>query len=448
MTCQTDPSALCSYNISKTSPVLFFEADPTSKMTSLIAIVLLAFALLSSPAKATATPLPPSKDPFYTAPEGFKDARPGEVLRLRVAPGNLTALVNNTSQAYNILFRTTDARHQPSWAVTTLFLPQSAHNNPIPALLSYQAPYNSPNIDQSPSYAYHAGRNPTNSDLLFTDVEWALHKNWAVNVPDFEGPLAAFTAGPQAGHAVLDSIRAVKSVGLGLSPTSRVALWGYSGGSLASAFAAEMQPQYAPALQISGCALGGLIANATRGIEDVNAKPFAGLIALGLLGATAQYPEARDYVLAELLPTGLYNSTMFLSSLTRTVSEMFAVFAGQDTFDYFRSGRGVLASPLIKPLLYRDGVLGSQGIPRVPLLVYNSVHDEATRIADVEGLVSRYCAYGAEVLLQRNLRGDHLAEVRNGRVRARVFLERVLEGRYEGGGCRVEDVDVDGVDDA
>jgi hypothetical protein len=115
-------------------------------------------------------------------------------------------------------------------------------------------------------------------------------------------------------------------------------------------------------------------------------------------------------------------------------------------------GGGFLASPLVKPLLYRDGVWGSQGIPRGPLLVYNSVYDEVTRIADAEGLVGRYCAYGAEVLLQRNLRGDHLAEVRNGRVRAREFLERVLEGRYKGEGCRVEDVDVevgvDGVNDA
>jgi hypothetical protein len=39
-----------------------------------------------------------------------------------------------------------------------------------------------------------------------------------------------------------------------------------------------------------------------------------------------------------------------------------------------------------------------------------------------------------------------MAEVRNGRVIAREFLERVLEGRYEAGECRVEHVDVDAVD--
>jgi hypothetical protein len=39
-----------------------------------------------------------------------------------------------------------------------------------------------------------------------------------------------------------------------------------------------------------------------------------------------------------------------------------------------------------------------------------------------------------------------LAEVRNGRERAREFLERVLEGGYEAGRCRVEDVDAEVVE--
>ena len=97
--------------------------------------------------------LPPSKDPFYTAPHGYEFASPGTVLRVRNAPANLTG-VGNCSAAYNIVYRTTDSQYKPAWAVTTLFIPLSKSKNPSngqASLLSYQIPYDSANVDYSPS---------------------------------------------------------------------------------------------------------------------------------------------------------------------------------------------------------------------------------------------------------------------------------------------------------
>ncbi|OCL10937.1 hypothetical protein AOQ84DRAFT_374465 [Glonium stellatum] len=79
------------------------------------------------------TPLPPSQDPFYTAPLNYELAKPGTVLRIRAAPGNLTSVTSNSSAAYHILYRTTDTRYKPSWAVTTLFVPPSFSNTASPA---------------------------------------------------------------------------------------------------------------------------------------------------------------------------------------------------------------------------------------------------------------------------------------------------------------------------
>lgn len=81
-------------------------------------------------------PIPPLQDPWYTAPRGFEKKRPGTVLRIREAPGNLTSLATDCSAAYNILYRTTGSRYQPDWAVTTIFVPAA----PAAALLSYQIP--------------------------------------------------------------------------------------------------------------------------------------------------------------------------------------------------------------------------------------------------------------------------------------------------------------------
>jgi hypothetical protein len=121
-----------------------------------------------------------------------------------------------------------------------------------------------------------------------------------VSVPDFEGLLAASIAGPQKGHAALNSVRAIKSLRLGLRPDARVTLWGYSGGSFATEYASEMQVQYAPELQIFGYAPGGLVVNATGSIEYINKAPPAGLIPLELLGLTAQYPEARAFLVDQV----------------------------------------------------------------------------------------------------------------------------------------------------
>ncbi len=188
-----------------------------------------------------AVPIAPSSDQWYkTPPEGWGAKQPGTVLRIRKAP-LLQYAVANTLAVYHILYATTDSGSHPTWAVTTLFVPASqsrcsnaAQATCAHALLSYQLPYDSANVDASPSYALHGGEP-------YGEIPDALARGWFVSVPDYEGPQASFTAGVMAGHATLDSVRAVLAVagsfGLRL-PDAKVALWGYSGGALASEWAA------------------------------------------------------------------------------------------------------------------------------------------------------------------------------------------------------------------
>ncbi|KAK9773437.1 putative LIP-domain-containing protein [Seiridium cardinale] len=159
-------------------------------------------------------PLPPIQDPFYTAPPDFESFAPGTVLRIRTDASNIATVVNR-SAAYNILYRTVDARYQPSWAVTTLLIShlRLTMNGSSPRLLTHQTQYNSPDVDSSPSYLlstlYATAADPTPVDC----VAEALSRGWYVSVPDFEGPLAALFAGPQAGYAVLGLCK-MRNVGL------------------------------------------------------------------------------------------------------------------------------------------------------------------------------------------------------------------------------------------
>ncbi|KAK4206910.1 secretory lipase-domain-containing protein [Rhypophila decipiens] len=195
--------------------------------------------------------LPPAQDPFYSAPPQLEKHAPGEILRIRTAPAIVTSSFPNCSAAYHIVYRTTDAQFRPSWAVTTLLLPPSYNRSsasPRP-LLSYQLAYNSPDIDASPSYDFSALTAPGGA------VAVALGRGWIVSAPDFEGPTASFGAGIQGGHATIDNVRAVLSLlsskpGSGpkpkIGPITKYATYGYSGGCVATEFAAELPVQYAP----------------------------------------------------------------------------------------------------------------------------------------------------------------------------------------------------------
>lgn len=220
--------------------------------------------------RATTQSIPPSEDPWYTAPDGYEDASPGEVLRNRTALGNLVSMVgSNCSAAYNLLYRTTASQGNATFAVTTVLIPKKAAATN--ALLSYQIPYDSAYINASPSYALYQG--------VDNDIRVALGKGYYVTVPDYEGPLASFTAGHMSGYATLDAVRAtLNAAGMyNLPDDSLYATWGYSGGALATEWAAELQVDYAPELDFAGSAMGGLTPNVSSVLMSINAKAAAGL---------------------------------------------------------------------------------------------------------------------------------------------------------------------------
>ncbi|PYI09730.1 lipase [Aspergillus sclerotiicarbonarius CBS 121057] len=384
------------------------------------------------------TPIPPSQDPWYSAPEGFEHAEPGAILRVRSAPGNLTAIVGNASAAYNILYRTTDSQYKPSWAVTTLLLPSTAAAAAVneSALLSYQIAYDSFDINASPSYALYS--SPP------ADIAIALNRGWFVNVPDYEGPLASFTAGVQSGHATLDSVRSVLASGFGLNEDARYALWGYSGGSIASEWAAELQVQYAPELNISGIAIGGVIPNVTNVMDTVSSTLSAGLIPPATLGLSSQHPDTYNFLVSQLKTTGPYNRTGFLAAKDMTLAEAEVYYAEQDIFNYFVNGSATFQAPIVQKTLSQDGYMGYHGFPQMPVFAYKAIHDEVSPIQDTDRLVKRYCGVGVNILYERNTVGGHSAEQVNGDARAWAWLASILDGTYAQSyktlGCTIRNV--------
>ncbi|KAB5511492.1 lipase 1 [Coniochaeta sp. 2T2.1] len=365
------------------------------------------------------TPLPPSKDPWYTAPDGFELKPPGAVLRIRSAPGNLTSISGNCSATYNVLYRTTDSQYKPTWAVTTVFVPVIRKA----ALLSYQIPYDSADVNESPKLCH---------------VQW-----------HYEGPLASFTAGVMSGHATLDSVRATLSLkdSFLLPNKTLSALWGYSGGALASEWALELAVQYAPELNISGTALGGLTPNVTSVLQTINKSYAAGLAVSAILGITSQFPPVYEYVVSRLKPSGPDNATTFLAATNMSLAEAGGAFAFKDISKFFINGfDDLLNNSATRKIILSDGLMGWHGVPASPLFVYKSVGDLISPINDTDKLVSKYCEVGVNILYERNKVGGHSAEATNGRPAAVAWLDAVLNGTYAESyateGCRTENVSV------
>ncbi|OTA92182.1 hypothetical protein M434DRAFT_22027 [Hypoxylon sp. CO27-5] len=398
----------------------------------------------------------PSQDPWYKALPDFEAYSPGTVLRIRAVPEKLIPF-DHTSKAYHIMYRTTGSRYQPTWAAASLFIPEtpcilpSGHN----ALLSCQPAYNSASVDHSPSHTLFQPVPPSAQGIPTGHARFhkMLSRGWFVVVPDFEGPHAAFGASVLAGHATLDGIRAVLSLA-GNGHTSlplpnhasrfKYAMWGYSGGSIASEKAAELQVQYAPELTgLVGAALGCLVSNMGSTFDINNKSPVMGNLILILLGIMHEYPEADAYIRSCLKPE---TSDAFLEGNNMQSFQAFRAFANRDLYSYFKNGQADLTdSPVLRKIRKVEWILGYHGVPEILLFVYKAIRDHMTPIADMDEHIAQYKRFNASVLYERNTVGDHVTEIENGQDRAIEWLASVFNGTYDGvdQGVRVRDVTVD-----
>ncbi|KAB8263066.1 secretory lipase-domain-containing protein [Aspergillus pseudonomiae] len=378
-----------------------------------------------------ATVTPPSTDPFYEPPAGYENEDPGTILRYRNVPHPI-ALIDpikiKLEAAYQILYRSTDNWDNATATVTTVLVPENANTS---RLLSYQIPEDSSAVNCAPSYVLQTGIE--DNDLLSKVgiqshtvlFRAALEKGWIVSIPDHEGPKAAFLANRRAGHAVLDGIRAVlrSSDFTTVSPNASVAMWGYSGGSLASGFAAELQPTYAPDLDmIVGAALGGLIGDIEVVTYTVNKGPFVGLDFGGFNGIAHEYPDIAALYKEQLIES---KKAKFYDANHNCFVANVIEYPFQDIFSYFKDP-SILSYPQMQQAL-KDNNLG-QNPPKIPIFVYKGALDEISPASTAEIVASRYCAGGTAVKYKNVLTHEHILLQVDGFLEAFAWLEERMNG--------------------
>ena len=189
----------------------------------------------------------PQDDPFYTysGSTPLESIAPGTVLATRSIPYHILG-IPTALKTTQLLYRSTSQTGKPTVNVTSVVQPLGQHDKT--KVISYQSAYDSLNRNDQPSHAIAGGLT---FGGIVPNVELAvfglfLTRGFSVVVPDTEGQRADFAAGPEYGMNTLDSIRAAfNSPAVGLPADARIALLGYSGGAIASEWAAELAPTYA-----------------------------------------------------------------------------------------------------------------------------------------------------------------------------------------------------------
>src|SRR5690606_20803408 len=158
-----------------------------------------------------------------------------------------------------------------------------------------------------PSYALRRGARAVGAlaQFEFLLIAAALAEGWAVSVPDHEGPDGSWGAPLEPGYHILDGLRAALGYErLNLAVDAPVGLWGYSGGGLASAWAAEVCRDYAPDLNVVGAVLGSPVGDLGSAFRRLNGSLYAGLPAMVVAALAHIFPEVDQIIDEHATETG------------------------------------------------------------------------------------------------------------------------------------------------
>ncbi|MFB8278107.1 lipase family protein [Nocardia colli] len=388
---------------------------------------------------APALTLPPELDDFYRPAAGVvAAAQPGEILRARAIFPAFMGIVQLNVDAWQLLYRTTDSHGEPISTVTTILKPRG----PAPAggskLLSYQIAEDSVAQYCAPSYVAQSGAIPVdyvNAAETLIPIAAGLGQGWTIAMPDYQGPNSAYGASRMNAQATLDGIRAAENFAPAQlsGPETPAALWGYSGGTIPSAFVPEIKESYAPELNIVGIAAGGVAAGDYAGVvRHNNGGVYAGLISAAIVGISTEYPEMQR-VMRERVD--LLGQFVMASKKVLCHPQGAILFPGFNYFGTFQGG-DPLSLPEIREAI-ADNSLGQQK-PSVPIYFYHAQNDELIPIAGTDSAVQKYCAEGApSVTYVREFAAEHLSGVLSHLPGAFYWLKDRLNGVAAPQGCSI-----------
>lgn len=374
-----------------------------------------------------------AEDSFYSY-QGTKPLasyEPGAVLNTRTLQYHVMN-VPTPITALQILYRSTDALGDPTANVTTVLEPPVS-TNPV-KVISYQSMYDSLNPQDSPSRVI-AG----NAELLaFTPITEKIENShlldhvrtggvvataeslffgplllagYTIVLPDTEGQNADFAAGPEYGTLTLDSLRAARNVAsTRITDSTKIGLMGYSGGSIASNWAAIKAPSYAPDINknLVGVAEGGVLVDPAHNLTYASGSfGWAGIVGMAVVGIARSYHIDFDKYLND------YGKQTVSRLQNASISNAFLQYAGL-TFQQMVKPQYANPNSIPEFVTVTNEInMGTAPVPTVPIFMAQGANgilegtqpgppgigpgDAIMVTGDVSALANRYCDAGLKV---------------------------------------------------
>jgi hypothetical protein len=376
------------------------------------ALLLVAAALILAAPVASAAPPTPEEDPFYTytGTKPLAEIAAGTVLKTRTESYHVVG-VPLPVQAVQLLYRTRNQVGEPTVNVTSVLKP--AITIGAPQVISYQSFYDSLSPNDEPSYAITGGVSLTGA---IPQVESALIGpsllvDRTVVITDTEGEKADFAAGPEYGYTTLDGLRAaLASSATGLSSTKKIGLIGYSGGAIATEWAAELAPKYAPEVnsKLIGAAMGGVLVDPAHNLHYVEGSlSWAGIIPMAIIGVSRAFHIDLTPYLSE------YGKTLYAKLEKASIVNVIAQYPGLTWAQIAKPEYPAPESIPVYVHTVNQLIMGTGGTPTTPLEIAQGAlgelegtvgnkpgigeGDGVMVAGDVRSLARQYCSHGDKV---------------------------------------------------
>jgi Secretory lipase len=333
------------------------------------AVTALAVAGLAwAPAPLARAAAAPSRGSFsaYQGSTPLAQIKPGTVLSTRILSYHIAGIALPV-KVVQLRYRSAGALGQPTSNVTSVLEPPVPPASP--RAVSYESFYDSLNPADEPSVQIAGG---VTLGGLITDAESIviaplLLQGYTVIVPDTEGQTADFASGPEYGTATLNSIRAAtNSPATGLTKATPVGMFGYSGGAIATDWAAQLAPSYAPDVnrQLVGAAEGGVLVDPAHNLTYVDGSSiWAGIIPMSIIGiARGFHINIKPYLSS-------YGLQLYSSLQSASIANVLGQYPGLTFAQLVKPRYANPASILVLVKVENELNAGSLASPTIPMFI-------------------------------------------------------------------------------
>lgn len=345
-------------------------------------------------ASAFAAPVTgPSGLAFYTPPSPLPAGTHGDLIWYRSATPSIADAP--AFDAWNVLYRSTDAVGADNVVTGTVIVPKTAWSGsgerPV---IDYAVGTHGLAQSCAPSLQLAGG-----TDYEAANIAAVLNAGYAVVITDnpgyTTGDTPTYLAGVAQGHAALDLFKAATQIPSSpISSNAKVALWGFSQGGQTSAWAGQLQGDYAPDMKLTAVAAGGVPADFISSAHYLNGSAGSSFLLGGVIGLAQQYPN--DIPLSTL--TNSAGQAAIADAKTKCVFQTLFPYMNKDIATYTVNGETLdqlIAIPSVNTVLTAQN-LGANRIS-APVYLYHGTADEFLPLEQSEALKTQWCKLAGNV---------------------------------------------------